>query len=191
MFIKVSLNLIIVWPKVNPSIPHIISKDDHIDDEVNIHWMTIISEYLRCVDAHSKVVPYTRDCKLIDCHVATGRVKMDKIKIMIRCDTCNLSLLNNCIAETTTEPYSYGLFLHWCNDPDQIERRYPWHQEEVFTWLGLVGTTATGSGIWIHINYVLDHWALKIHQIHDTDLVLQNKNNSSFKIGRHCTLIMW
>ena len=45
---------------------HVIPKDYPLDDEVNVHWMSVCNETLRYFDAQNEVEPYTAECKYID-----------------------------------------------------------------------------------------------------------------------------
>ena len=96
------------------AVTHIVPKDDQLDDEVNVHWMTISNKAVRYVDVQSEIVPYTAECEHTDRYVATGPVKVEKIKIVIRRDCSDLSLLNNFLAEAINDQYSFDLFLGWC-----------------------------------------------------------------------------
>jgi len=98
------------------AVTHIVPKDDQLDDEVNVHWMTISNKAVRYVDVQSEIVSYTVECEHEDRYVATGPVKMEKIKIVIRRDCSDLSLLNNFLAEAINDQYSFDLFLGWCKD---------------------------------------------------------------------------
>ena len=92
------------------AVTHIVPKDDQLDDEVNVHWMTISYEKVRYVDDQSEIVPYTAECEYTDRYVATGPVKMDKIRILIRHDCGDLSTLNDVLAEAIDDQY--------CKDPN-------------------------------------------------------------------------
>jgi len=48
------------------AVTHIVPKDDHLDDKVNVHWINISYEIVRYVDAQSEIVPYTAECEHID-----------------------------------------------------------------------------------------------------------------------------
>ena len=99
-------------------VTHIVTKDDQLDDEVNVHWMIISNETVRYVDAQSDIVPYTAECEHTDCYVATGPVKIDKIRILIRRNCGDLSTLNNSLAKAINYQYSFDIFLGWCKDPN-------------------------------------------------------------------------
>ena len=49
-------------------------------------------------------------------YVSIGLVIMDKLRIVIRCNTSDLTVLNNFIAEAINDQYSFDLFSGWCKD---------------------------------------------------------------------------